>query len=142
MTVMMKTAVKQKKVTVNATTEKVDNLYALDAQVKALEKQIEPLAKVLAETRKELAEIVEKDTKPEDKKVLEGTKADLEFGVMPDVVVSVNLVLGRQLLGEKTFMEIAKINIGDLEKYLSAEELDKCITRDRKGTRRIKWLPK
>jgi hypothetical protein len=142
MAVVMKEAVKQKKAKANPVTEQVDTLYDLTAQVKVLEKQIEPLAKVLSETRTALSEIVEKDTKPEDSKVLPGTKADLEFGVLPNVVLSVNLVLGRQLLGEKTFMEIAKINIGDLEKYLTPEEFEKCVIRDRKGTRRIKWLPK
>jgi len=142
MAVMMKEAVKAKKAKASPVAEQVDALYDLDAEIKQLEKKLEPLSKALAEKRKALAEIVNSTTKPEDKKVLEGTKADLEFGVVPDTVISVNLVLGRQLLGEKTFMEIAKINIGDLEKYLSAEELDKCIIRDRRGTRRIKWLPK
>jgi hypothetical protein len=141
MAVKIKEAVKAK-AKVSPVTEQVDALYALEAEIKALEKQLAPLSKAFSEKRSELAEVVKTTTKPEDKALLEGTKADLEFGVVPDTVVSVDLKLGRSLLGEKTFMEIAKINIGDLEKYLTEDEFKKCVKRDRVGTRRIKWNPK
>ena len=61
---------------------------------------------------------------------------------VPNVVASIDFAAVLKKLGEKTFLEIAKVNIGDLETYLSGEELEKILTRERKGTRKLKWIPK
>ena len=142
MAVKMKQATKQKQKVTSLIEAQVDKLYGLDADISALEKKLSPLTKEFGTIRGELAVVVDADTKPEDRKVLTGTHADLEFGVQPDVVVNINLAKVRELLGDKVFMQIAKVGVGDLEKYLTEAEVGQCVTRERKGTRKIKWIPK
>lgn len=121
----------------------VDEFFGLEAQVAESEKTLKPVKKRIGELRAALSAMVDDEKVPGDQtRLFEGTKADLEFGVSPDQVVEMDLEQIFKILGKATFLKVAKVSVSDLETYLSGQELEKVIKRDRVGTRRIKWIPK
>ena len=78
---------------------------------------------------------------PEEILTVKGEQFQASIGMKALVRKVSDLVKVKELLGEKVFMELALVRLGDLDKYLNPEQLNQCLSSDRSGKRRVKINP-
>jgi len=136
----------------------------IKAKDENIEEQIEALTGDYIETFKEADKIRDKIKKLEKDKILKhekDLKAKLEklldelLGTDDDATIEVDTgilevsekAIKRQIsdldkikkyLGNETFMELAKVSLGDLDKHLTQEQLDETVSSTREGKRTLK----
>lgn len=134
--------VEEKVVTLAEMTEEqlADHYGSLSDQCEAL--MTNPCFNLFKLAKAELAERIKDQVPPEDGAEIVGTEWALEIGACAKnarTVSDVPAIAG--YLGTK-FYELAKVNISDLEKYLTPEQLAKVVKSDNGygDTRKIKAL--
>jgi hypothetical protein len=111
-----------------------DDALIIKARIKADEEKLKPYADAL----KNLQAAIDKFIVPDDDTITElGEKYKLVAGAKAKSRKIKNLALVRKFLGEETFMELASVKLGDLDKYLAPPQLDKCLETSR-GSRALK----
>lgn len=112
-----------------------DKYYRLQNKVSELLK--DPSFEEMYQTEKELKERLKRNFKPTDSIEIRGLWAVLVIGPQAKASREIKSMLTVfKLLGQKMFLKLARVNIGDLEKYLTPEELDKVLVDTGKYTER------
>lgn len=132
----MAVSVKVKKSAQSATAMMVDRIIELRAQVEAVSPAQKELDKLVKELR---AKAMEQD--PDQVVSFDGNKGTVVFGEAAKTRVLTDMAGAKKKLGNDLFMEVAKITLGDLDKYLSADELAPLIEESR-GVRKIDFMVK
>lgn len=80
---------------------------------------------------------------PADQSVtIEGMEHDVVFSEKFVQRKITDMAKVRKALGAETFMEVAKVTLGDLDKYLSEKEREPLLEVTRSGARRMKVVEK
>lgn len=117
----------------------LEGYESLVDQLSALEAVITP--EILTALRKqkrleeELRAIADQEVPADARAVLTGTTHNFtvtERGEKREVIVGE----ARKQLGDKLFFEVARILLGDIDKYLSADQQSACVTVSRTGPRK------
>ncbi len=139
-----KTIVKQKAKTKTAVTSEeatqIDTYGSLFEKVDAAKKKLKPFEKELESLGVPLLERADLEDKTEGF-VLTGESHIIEFGAKGITTEITDLKeVVRQLRAVDTDLpwKLMKFNIGDLEKYLTPDTLDKLIAKDNTKKRRVK----
>lgn len=117
--------------------DKVDAYGSAAAELKARLEELKPLEKLVAELAKGL--VAEgNDWAADDVMPLTGvSEYNVELSKKSMSVVEVNKKLLRKTLGKDTFYELANIGVGDIRKYCTPPQIEKILTEERTGKRRI-----
>lgn len=114
----------------------VDRIVELKKRIDSVAEDQKEFAKLTGELR---AQAMEKD--PDQVVSFEGTEKTIVFGEAAVTRELVDVEGAKKKLGNDTFFEIAKITLGDLDKYLTPEELAPLVKKGR-GSRKIDFLDK
>ena len=117
----------------------VDAMVELDTQIQP----VKPLIKEYDEKRKTLASLIPTEAAKDKAYHFLGTNHMVEFSpcsTMKSVSVD-NLQVIRKLLGEDVFWQIIKVNVSDLERYLTGEQFETLVVESRTGPRNHKLKP-
>jgi len=115
----------------NPVAEKVEELAKLRKQVdemKSIERSYDAL-------RKELLSMVPFDWDPTEPFILEGTEHKVVFAPARSVRQVINLPALHKALGDDTFYAIVKVNVTDLDKYLTEAESAAFVASAQSGIR-------
>lgn len=110
-----------------------DEYGNLEFKVKAI--MSNPILAQFDEVKKELLSRLQDQLEPQDEAELQGNHYVLEIGACPKLPRKMkpgSIETVRTLLGPATFPAVAKVNVGDLDKYLSEEEA-KQVVEESKG---------
>jgi hypothetical protein len=110
-----------------------------------LEKLLAPFAVLMDEQRKLVEELrgVASEKPGSEEVVFSGKVKSAVFGKAANLTVVPETSKIKKALGEKTFMEIAKVTISDLKKYLSGKQQEELLkTENFKGSRRFELRDK
>ena len=105
-----------------------DQYGDLEAKVKAILKN--PVFAQFDEVKKELLFRLNDQLEPKDEAELQGDHYVLEIGAcakLPRKMKDGSIDTIRDLLGPATFSAVAKVNVGDLDKYLSEAEAKQVV---------------
>jgi hypothetical protein len=128
--------VKTKAAPKSATAQTVDRIIELKKQIDALA----PITKEFDKLTKGLREqAMEQD--PTQPVVFEGTDHAVVFSEASKVRKLGDMKLVKKALGNDTFFEVAKVTLGDCDKYLTPEELALLVTIEN-GPRKIDFIEK
>lgn len=106
------------------------------AAIKELQDEGKEHVKKLAELQKLMATIGD----PDDTEVEQyGSEYVCEGGKRGSLREIKDLAKARKFLGDKVFMALAKINIGDLDKYLNPPQLEEVLETKRTEKRELKF---
>lgn len=130
--------------------QEVDQIGTLKEEIAKL-KKAKPVLK-LASLNKELKEIeggccdfIEKaDVHPDSTVEIKGEKYEAEFGPQGkkrEFVDGANQTL-LEMLGEENFLKLASIKLGDIDKYLTPDDIDKVLEVSRVVSRSVKVKPR
>ena len=132
----VKLQAKKAKTAKSATAIIVDRIVELRKQIA----EVAPLQKELDNLTKDLrTQAMEQD--PDQVVSFEGTDHMVVFGEAAHTRSLTDVIGAKKALGNDTFFEIAKVTLGDLDKYLTAEELAPLIEEGR-GARKIDVVEK
>lgn len=82
------------------------------------------------ETERLLKARLMRDFRPDCLIEIRGSKWTLTIGPATKVARQITSILAVfKMLGQKTFMKLAKISLGDLQRYLTPEQLDAVLTQ-------------
>ena len=127
----------EKKVAKSKTAIIVDRIVELKKVVDAMMKdEGKELAQLTAQLREQA---MAQD--PDQVVSFSGTNSTVLFGEAARTRALVDLVGAKKALGNDTFFEVAKVNLGDLDKYLTAEEIAPLIENTR-GARKMDLVSK
>lgn len=114
----------------NTPLEDLADLYgSLEDKVKAL--SMNPIYQQFEALKKELAARLKTAMGPTDTAVISGKHWDLEVGVAASNPRKVKDVMAIQsMVGIETFCQIAKVNISDVDKYLTPEQVASVVDSD------------
>jgi hypothetical protein len=111
-----------------------EQIAALKATIKSASEKLKAVSKPIDE----LQAYIDQMPLDADKTLVElGSKYMVTAGVKAKARSITDLALVRTLLGEETFMALATVKLGDLDKYLTPVQLDKVLKIDR-TTRSLK----
>lgn len=118
--------------------EKVDKYAGAKQKIDA----VAPELKVVTAIDKELrAKAMEKPGA--EQVVFEGTKFSLVFSEAGDKKELTDLAKAKEFLGPDLFAKVATVSLGDLEKYLTPEQFNQCVTtKTNGGSRKISLVPR
>jgi hypothetical protein len=137
-TITSKKQKEQKAVKPDTTTLLVDEYADCVARVAAVAKY----SKRAEEIKRALRDEAEDKAAPDEVVSFEGTTGVLEFSEKPVERQILDLAAVKKAMGPKVFMEVAKVTLGDVDKYLTPEEVAALVASDRTGTRKAAWKPK
>ena len=121
----------------NEVVEIVDQMATLNHSIEP----VKPLLKEYEGLRKKL--ITEYIPKEVDGAVsFEGTSYVVEFSPCANVATITDIQEVKSLLGENLFMQLVKINLEDLKKYLTQDQLESVVFLSKTGPRTHKIKPK
>lgn len=106
-----------------------DQYGRLDDMVRTLKKN--PVFAHFAAVQEELAKRLKAQLEPTDEATLTGEHWALEIGVAaqnPREITNIPKIAA--FLGPVTFSQIAKVNLGDLDKYLTPDQLAEVVNSD------------
>lgn len=107
------------------------------ARIAVLEKAIKADTKMLSE-----AMTTEyKDADPDETFVVKGSKFQLEIGKAGKTRTITDIQVAANELGDEEFWKLCKLNLGDLDKYLTPAQLELCVKTDR-GDRKVEVAAK
>lgn len=115
----------------NPVAEKVEELATLRKQVdelKAIERAYDTL-------RKDLLSLVPADWDPTEPFILEGTEHKVVFAPARTIRQVINLPALHKALGDDAFYAIIKVNVTDLDKYLTEAESKAFVEAIQSGIR-------
>jgi len=110
----------------------VDRIAIIDKEIASL--GLDLMAKERAKLVKALRDKTE-DYPSADIVTFTGTKHQFEFTARGTVRTLVDKQGVRKSLGDKVYFEIANINLGDIDKYLTAAESSPFVTEAQNGSR-------
>lgn len=121
--------------------EQVDRLSVIQKKFTAIPKLAE-LLKEKSEIEKQLREAADKKVTAEESAIFVGKKNN--FSVEPKAMQrSIPSMTEVKLqMGEELFMTVCSVSMGDIDKYLSAEQKGKCLSEARTGPRKGKLVEK
>ena len=122
--------------------EAVDAVAATEAAYKASKKVTEKLEKEYKNAKEHLETLAEQAMEPGDSKHYTGEKSTVDIGPRAWKITAINTDVAFQLLNKVKkglAFELMKFNAGDLEKYLTPEQVDQVIVRERAGSRSFKF---
>ncbi len=119
-------------------TDEVGTLEMEVARLKAM-----PVWQEYEKKKKALIEKVETimGVQPEETAQLTGLKYICSFSQKANKRTISNIKVAKSALGNEVFFKVAKINLTDLDKYLSEDERAECVTESRTGPRQVKFIP-
>ena len=103
--------------------------------------KLDPLLKEKAELEKGLREAAE-DVAPDEIVTFEGTDFNFVLSAQREERRITDMKMVRKLMGNETFMEVAKVTLKDIDNILSGEEREKVLESGRTGSRTGKLVPK
>lgn len=121
----------------------VEEWIALEAKVKAAEAKLKPHKDKLAKLRGALDEHVDLITTPEGETTVEGFDHGLEFspkGKATDVTDMKGAAKMLEGVKKGLVMDLVKLGIGDLRKYLTPEQVEEVTKEEYRNARRIKVI--
>ena len=110
----------------------VERMAELSIEINKLKKLVDEYDKMKSSLVKRIPE----DAEESEPVVFEGINHVVEFSPRPMVRFVTDLSEVRDLLGDDVFMSLAKVNLGDLDKYLGPVELGSVVSESRSGSRR------
>lgn len=121
-------------VTVQTLVDQYSDIYEkkskIAAQIKKLQDQLKPVNAKEAELVGQIE--AHYAAKGDDEEfVAEGSNGYIEFGKKGSERKITDMKHVRKVMGDKVFFELAKMNLGDVDKYLTQAERDKCIETSR-----------
>lgn len=118
--------------------EIIDAMGVLAAEIKPLEKK----KKEYEELRKELVALTMAQAEPQAEEVLAGDQFQVAIGAasMKREVAANSVVY--KVVGHETFMALAKISLGDIDKYVTEDLKAKIVTSVPAGPRKVTVMPK
>jgi len=120
----------------NATAMVVDRIVALRKEIEAISPQQKEYDKLVKDLR---TQAMEQD--PDQIVAFEGTDVNLIFGEAAHTRAVKDMLAAKKALGNEVFFKVAKITLGDLDKYLTPEELGELVEEGR-GARKIDFVEK
>ena len=112
----------------SATAVTVDRIVELNKMIAAVAPAVKELDKLTKGLREQA---MAKD--PDQVVTFEGTDSTVVFGEAAHTRLLVDLVGAKKALGNDVFFEVAKVTLGDLDKYLTPAELEPLIAETRGG---------
>jgi hypothetical protein len=134
-----KSTAKQKVGELNA--ELIDVYAKLDARIRAAEERLKPHREKLAGMMAEISTYVDATTKPEDGTRLEGESYAIEFsakGKATEILDVKAVFKALESISKGLALELAKVSITDLRKYLRPDELAGLVKEEYRNARRSK----
>ena len=140
------TASTKKKITPNLKTvedssvdpQKLANQFKkIEAELKANDAEMKKKRDKVSDLKKSLIAHCNENLDAEEILELRTKWGDVKVGKRSTSRTITDMVLAVKLIGKDTFMRIAKISLGDLDKYLNPEELAQVIETKVTDTRRI-----
>lgn len=122
----------------------IDALGDLAPQVEKIDKEIarlQELRKPYEDRLKELVAFASAEGKTDEKVILYGERFYVEAGKRKETLKLTDLPQAAKMLGQATFMQLAKINVGDLKKYLTPPQVEK-VTEKEEGNRQVSIKPR
>lgn len=132
----MAVTLKVKKSPKTMTEMTVDRVIELKHKLDAVAAEQKEYDKLVKELRTEAMEV-----DPDQVVSFEGTKGTVVFGEASRQRVLADMAGVKKALGNELFMSIAKVTLGDLDKYLSTEESAPLVEQGR-GPRKIDIVEK
>lgn len=105
-----------------------DEAAEIKAQIKGLQEKLKPYNEAVAELEEKLAEL---NIGPDDTKVELGTLYRLEVGKKGTSRTVTDMREVHQMLGDDLFYDLAKINLKDVDNYLTLPQRQKVLTEER-----------
>lgn len=119
----------------------VDEIGALDAVITTATTKFADKWKAKSEDLKEkkekLSGILSENVAPGDEIVKDGRKFRVKLGKAAISRTMKSIKIVRKLLGEKAFFKLAKVNLGDLDKYLTPPELKRAVITETTKNRKL-----
>ena len=113
----------------------VDEIGDLKKKVAKLKEN--PIHGQLAEKTSELKDILENGLGGDEARNEQGERFKAKLGAKSNVRVIKDLAKIREMLGDELFMELASVGIGDLDKYLTPDQLEETVESSRSGSRSL-----
>lgn len=111
--------------------DQVDRLATLHAQIGDLA----PVFKEIKKIEEKLRAVAGEAVANTEGAVVVGTKADFVVSAC-GTSRAINDMKGvRSAMGDKLFMEVAKVTLGDVDKYLTEDQKTKLVTETQEGSR-------
>lgn len=122
----------------------IDEIGDLLPQVAKIDAEIErlnELRKPFEDRMKELTAFATGEGKTDETVTLYGERFYVEAGKRKETLKLTDLPQAAKMLGQATFMQLAKLNVGDLRKYLTPPQLEK-VTETEEGDRKVTVKPR
>jgi hypothetical protein len=116
-----------------------DQLGALQDEVKAAKKVV----KAAGELSKKIQELAEAHINgPEGSRTIQGDAFTVLIGPRVTERKITDMQKLYELMGHETFIALAAIKMGDIDKYLTKLQQQQCISSNKTGSREFKIVPK
>ncbi len=123
----------------------VDEYVALGAKLAKAQEKLKPYLDKLASLDKQFSDAVEESAEAADEFTLEGVKYKIEYtakGMARDITNKSVALKMLEKVKKGLAMELAKIGLGDLDKYLTPDQLEKVTKSEQRNARRKKIVEK
>jgi hypothetical protein len=121
----------------NALESLIDEVAELHASLKAEDVKLKPMRTKLKEREALLEKKLAAKIPPEEEGDAHGVRYSAHMAKQKETRAISNLTKAKEFLGEVTFMKLASIKLGDIDKYLTPDEQAECIEKKRSGKRAI-----
>lgn len=138
------TAVRQKLKARTKTETQVDiealatKYLELEVQMEKIQKKLSPLEQEQSALKKQIIEAANATLGEDEELVLPINGMEIKIGKRGSSRTITDIEKAVEFLGVETFLKVAKIGLGDIDKYLRPEEIEQCVTSQRTDTRIIK----
>jgi hypothetical protein len=118
-----------------AARHEIDALGALDNEYQAAKK----LVKAYDDRKKKLVEALGASVPEDQARIVKGDQFYLDLGEKGEQRSIKDLSRLIQIMGPELFLQVAKVNIGDVVQYVPSHQLDEVLKSERTGSRAAKF---
>ena len=124
-------------------TAKLSNLIdeGGDLEKKAKKIKANPIHEQLTEKKNELKTLLSSALDPASDRTQNGGRYKAKVGAVSVSRQISDMHKIREMLGDELFMELVKIALGDIDKYLNPEQIAEVVESERNGTRSLTVTP-
>lgn len=123
----------------------VDEYVLLTRKLEKAQAKLKPYLEKISAMENQFSEAVEESAEAADEFTLQGVKFDIEYtakGMARDITNKSAALKMLEKVKKGLAMELAKIGLGDLDKYLTPDQLAKVTKSEQRNARRKKIVEK